>query len=83
MLKSLVALRSVLTNCCTRRALIAPRLIRFAKALTALLAPHPELMPRSSADVTAMIFWPARDNARAVRSAKSLLLALTTDFLTP
>ena len=80
MLKSLVALRFVLTNCCTRRALIAHLLIRIANALTALLAPHPELTPRSSADVTAVIVCPALESALAALPAKSLLLALMTDL---
>ena len=78
--KSFVALWVVLTNFCTRLALIAPLSILFARELTALLAPHPELMNRSSADVTAVITCPARHSARAARPAKSLLLALMTDF---
>ena len=59
---------------------MAPLNILLARELTALLAPHPELMPRSSADVPAVITCPARDSARAARPDKSSLLALITDL---
>ena len=78
--KSLVASRFASTSCCTLLARAAPLRNLFASELTTLLAPHPELMPKSSAEVTAVIFWPARDSVLAVRNARSLLLALITDL---
>ena len=80
MMYSFVARWSVLTKVCTRFDLIAPLMSRLASELVALLAPHPELTPRSSADVTAVIDCPARASARAALRARSLLLAFTTDL---
>ena len=77
---SFVARWLVLTKVCTRFDLIAPLMSLLASELIALLAPQPELTPRSSAEVTAVIVCPARDSARAVLHAMSLLLALITDL---
>ena len=69
-----------LTKVCTRLDLTAPLMNLLARELTDLLAPQPELTPRSSAEVTAVTVWPARASARAALHARSLLLALITDF---
>ena len=52
---SFVARWLVLTRVCTRFDLTAPLMSLLAIELIALLAPHPELTPRSSAEVTAVI----------------------------
>ena len=77
---SFVARWFVLTSVCTHLDLIAPLRSRLTRKLIALLVPQPELTPRSSAEVTAVIACPARESARAARPAESLLLALMTDL---
>ena len=53
------AFGSDLTNCSTRRLQLRPRARRFLRAPIARHAPHAVVTPRSSADATPMICWPA------------------------